>query len=158
MGAAIVKHLSSCRFVRPTCSRNSFVRFIRMIPKIIIDNSMILCDALPCISESNHRRLPLLRHTSARHISPYFHGKRKRFRMNTYKSLSKQTTLSTIRMNTYKKPGGRVSSQLGSFWPVHKKETRPRRVRRERVKLPISRVVRSRSSLRAETLAGRMRK
>jgi hypothetical protein len=32
--------------------------------------------------------------------------------MNTYKSLSKQTTLTTIRMNTYKKPGGRVSSQL----------------------------------------------
>src|SRR5580692_5402463 len=42
--------------------------------------------------------------------------------MNTYKSLSKQTTLSTIRMNTYKKPGGRVSSQLASSWPVHKKK------------------------------------
>jgi hypothetical protein len=28
------------------------------------------------------------------------------FRMNTYKSLSKQATLTTFRMNTYKKPGG----------------------------------------------------
>jgi hypothetical protein len=26
--------------------------------------------------------------------------------MNTYKSLSKQATLTTFRMNTYKKPGG----------------------------------------------------
>src|SRR6266852_3244100 len=30
------------------------------------------------------------------------------FRMNTYKSLSKQTTLTPFRINTYEKQGGRV--------------------------------------------------
>jgi hypothetical protein len=29
------------------------------------------------------------------------------FRMNTYKTVSKQRTLTTFRMNTYKKNGGR---------------------------------------------------
>jgi hypothetical protein len=76
----------------------------------------------PVYLGSNHHTLPLLRLALGQPLFPDFHGERKPFRMNTYKSLSKQTTLTTIRMNTYKKPGGRVSSQLGSSWPVIRKK------------------------------------
>ncbi len=62
---------------------------------------------------SNHSRLLLLRLTPGPAFFPDFHRKRKPFRMNTYKSLSKQTTLSTIRMNTYKKPGGGSAHNSG---------------------------------------------
>ena len=57
----------------------------------------------------NHLRCPLV--FSARCIFPRFtHKTRPRvttFSMNTCKSVSKQRTLSTSRMNTYEKPGGR---------------------------------------------------
>ena len=57
----------------------------------------------------NHLRCPLV--FSPRRISPRFtHKTRPRltiFRMNTCKSVSKQTTLTTFRMNTYAKAGGR---------------------------------------------------
>jgi len=98
-----------------------------MIPDIILDNYMNLMLSSPVYLRSNHPRPLRPRLTPGQPLFLYFHGKRKRFRMNTYKSLSKQTTLSAIRMNTYKKPGGRVSSQLGSFWLVRKK-ARSRRI------------------------------
>ncbi len=39
------------------------------------------------------------------------------FRINTYKSLSKQMSLSSFRMNTYKKPGGRVRIASAEILP-----------------------------------------
>src|ERR1700722_3368766 len=40
------------------------------------------------------------------------------FRMNTCKSLSKQTTLTIFRMNTYEKPKGRGTKKVNSKRPV----------------------------------------
>ena len=69
MGAAIVKHLNKL----PACSPDSFAQFvrqsIRMIPNIIIDNYIILCYPLPCISNriivgSRFSATPLARHFS----------------------------------------------------------------------------------------------
>ena len=77
-----------------------------MIPDIVLDNYMNLMLSSPVYLRSNHPRPLRPRLTPGQPLFLYFHGKRKRFRMNTYKSLSKQTTLSAIRMNTYKKPGG----------------------------------------------------
>ena len=62
----------------------------------------------------NHLRCPLV--FSSRCIFPCFtHKTRPRlttFRMNTCKSVSKQTTLTTFRMNTYAKTGGRGAPHI----------------------------------------------
>jgi len=65
----------------------------------------------PCPGLIPHIFTSLLRFPSLRFCCPTqsaAHSNDKSSIINTYKSLSKHTTLTPFRMNTYKKPGGRV--------------------------------------------------
>jgi hypothetical protein len=95
---------------------------ISTIPWIIVNESVLSVVFSPVYVESNHGK---------NQVDPAYPGTRnvrrilltcKSFRINTYKRLAKQATLTTFGMNTYaKKGGGLIVNQPPTHLPGRKK-------------------------------------